>query len=52
MAESILKEGIYLYNSGDYSGALAYFISLPEGCGADPDDLAYFLGLCYSKLKH
>ena len=51
MAESILKEGIYLYNSGDYSGALAYFISLPEGCGADPDDLAYFLGLCYSKLK-
>lgn len=51
MAENVLKEGVLLYNSGDYSNALAFFISLPDGCGADPIDLAYYLGLCYSKLK-
>lgn len=51
MAESILKEGVLLYKSGDYANALAYFISLPDDCGADPIDLAYYLGLCYSKLK-
>ena len=51
MAENVLNEGLLLYKSGDYSNALAYFISLPDDCGADPIDLAYYLGLCYSKLK-
>ncbi|WP_407396842.1 tetratricopeptide repeat protein [Treponema sp.] len=51
MAENVLNEGLLLYKSGDYSNALAYFISLPDDCGANPIDLAYYLGLCYSKLK-
>ncbi|MCI5831121.1 MAG: tetratricopeptide repeat protein [Treponema sp.] len=51
MAENVLNEGLLLYKSGNYSNALAYFISLPDDCGADPIDLAYYLGLCYSKLK-
>ena len=50
MAENVLNEGLLLYKSGDYSNALAYFISLPDDCGADPIDLAYYLGLCCSKL--
>ncbi|MCQ2247615.1 MAG: tetratricopeptide repeat protein [Treponema sp.] len=51
MNESILNDGISLYKKGDYSNALAFFISLPDDCGADQTELAYYLGLCYSKLK-
>lgn len=51
MADSVLNEGVMLYKSGDYSNALAYFISLPDDCGADEIVLAYYLGLCYSKIK-
>jgi tetratricopeptide (TPR) repeat protein len=52
MAEkNILQEGISLYERGKFSGALTFFLSLPDNCGADPVELAYYLGLCYSKLK-
>ena len=52
MAEkNILQEGISLYNKGNYSSALAFFLSLPQDSNANPIDLAYYLGLCYSKLK-
>ena len=46
-----LQEGISLYNRGNYSAALAFFLSLPEDKDNDPLELAYYLGLCYSKLK-
>ncbi|MBQ1662327.1 MAG: tetratricopeptide repeat protein, partial [Treponema sp.] len=47
----ILEEGINLYKRRDYTGALSFFMSVPEGSGADPLDVAYYLGLCYSKLE-
>lgn len=49
--ENYMKEGISLYTKGNYTAALTYFLSLPDDCGADPVELAYYLGLCYSKLK-
>ena len=52
MAEQdALEEGISLYNRMNYTGALSFFLSLPQDSGADPVDLAYYLGLCYAKLK-
>ena len=50
--ENILKEGISLFNQQKYTGALTYFLSLPDDCGADPVELSYYLGLSYAKLKH
>src|SRR5574344_2502466 len=46
-----LQEGISLYSRGNYSSALTFFLSLPQDSAADPIELAYYLGLCYSKLK-
>lgn len=51
MAINILSEGINLYKQRAYSGALAFFLSLPVDCGADKMEIAYFLGLCYAKLQ-
>jgi len=52
MAEkNVLQEGIALYNRGNYSSALAFFLALPADSKADAVELAYYLGLCYSKLK-
>lgn len=51
MAGNILTEGINLYKQKAYSGALAFFLSLPVDCGADKMEIAYFLGLCYAKLQ-
>ncbi len=54
MAENVsspLSEGISLYKKGDYSSALAFFISLPENSGIDNLELAYYIGLCYAKLE-
>lgn len=52
VSESI-RQGVKLYNKGDFEGALAVFLSIPEG---DLDlevnrDLTYYTGLCYSKLN-
>ena len=52
MAENILKEGIKLYNEGSYSDALAFFLSLPSDAAVDKMEVAYFLGLCYTKLQN
>ncbi len=52
MAENILKEGIKLYNGGNYSDALAFFLSLPADDAIDKMEVAYFLGLCYTKLQN
>ncbi len=45
-----IEEGISLYNRGNYSGALAFFLGLPQDARVDPIDLAYYLGLTYAKL--
>lgn len=49
--ENVLKEGISLYNRGNYSGALTFFLSLPDDSNVDSIEVAYYLGLCYAKLK-
>lgn len=46
-----LHEGILLYEKGNYSAALANFLALPSDSDTDPVELAYYLGLCYAKLK-
>lgn len=40
-----------MYHKGDYDGALAFFLSLPDGAEADSMSLAYYLGLCYARLE-
>ncbi len=52
MAEkNILSEGITLYQKKDFTGALTFFISLPENPEIDNIELAYYIGLCYAKLE-
>lgn len=51
MAENILSQGISLYKNQSYTNALAFFLSLPADCGADKNEIAYYLGLCYAKLQ-
>ena len=48
--QNLIKEGVSLYNAGNYTGALTYFLSLPEDDSLDSIELAYYLGLCYVKL--
>lgn len=40
-----------MYEKGNYSGALTFLLSMPADTDADPVELAYYLGLCYSNLK-
>ena len=52
MTESnVLSEGIALYNQKKYSDALTFFLALPSDSGAEPIEIAYYLGLCYAKLE-
>ncbi|MCQ2587312.1 MAG: tetratricopeptide repeat protein [Treponema sp.] len=51
MAENILTDGINLYKQKAYTGALTFFLSLPIDSGADRNEIAYYLGLCYAKLQ-
>ncbi len=46
-----LQNGISLYRCRDYSGALTFFLSLPESSDDDKIELAYYIGLCYAKLN-
>ena len=46
-----LAEGIALYKKADYAASLAFFLSLPDDTGIDNSELAYFIGLCYTKLE-
>ena len=50
--KNILNEGISMYQKGDFNGALAFFLSLPEDSEIDNIELAYYIGLCYAKLEH
>lgn len=49
---NVLKDGIQLYRDGEYSKALAFFLSLPADISVDKMEVAYFLGLCYAKLEN
>ncbi len=51
ITKNILQEGIDLYNRRNYSASLAFFLGLSADSDADPVDVSYYLGLCYSKLK-
>lgn len=47
----VLFQGIEYYNRKNYSDALAFFLSLAPDSGADNVEVAYYLGLCYTKLN-
>ena len=49
---NILNEGISMYHKGDFNGALAFFLSLPEDSEINNIELAYYIGLCYAKLEY
>ncbi|MCR5218764.1 tetratricopeptide repeat protein [Treponema sp.] len=49
--ENALREGIALFNRGNYSSALTFFLSLPDSDDIDSIELSYYLGLCYAKMK-
>lgn len=49
---TILDEGKSLYAQKQYKKALAFFLGLPSDSTADKTDVAYYLGLCYTKLEH
>ena len=48
---NILSEGIEFYKQKKYTDALTFFLSLPESSEIDRIDVAYFLGLIYTKLN-
>lgn len=48
---NLLSEGKKLYNQKDYSRALAFFLGIPTDADVDKIEVAYYLGLCYSKLQ-
>lgn len=50
MADRLI-EGVNLYKRKDYTGALSFFLSLPDPSGRDALDIAYYLGLCYFNLN-
>ncbi|MCR5606505.1 MAG: tetratricopeptide repeat protein [Treponema sp.] len=49
--KNVLADGIKLYKNSDYSGALTFFLSLPEHVHADDMELSYYIGLCYAQMK-
>ncbi|MCL1813804.1 MAG: tetratricopeptide repeat protein [Treponema sp.] len=51
---NFLEDGIRLFNNKRWDKALAEFLKI-DNTGFDPEDntdLAYYLGLCYTKLEH
>ncbi len=47
----VLNQGIDLYKQHKHDDALVFFLSLPADSGADSAEVAYYIGLCYTKLK-
>lgn len=47
----ILQEGRRLYAKKEYAKALAFFLALPSDAEVDKIEIAYYLGLCYTKLE-
>lgn len=48
---TILDQGKNLYKNKDYAKALAFFLGLPTESEVDKIEVAYYLGLCYTKLE-
>jgi len=48
---TILDQGKNLYKKKDYAKALAFFLGLPTESEVDKIEVAYYLGLCYTKLE-
>ena len=48
---NLIEQGKALYNKKEYSQALAFFLGLPTDAEVDKIDVAYYLGLCYTKLE-
>lgn len=48
---TILNEGKLLYTQKKYKKALSFFLGLPTDSSVDKNDVAYYLGLCYTKLE-
>ncbi|MCI1209302.1 MAG: tetratricopeptide repeat protein [Treponema sp.] len=48
---NVLAEGISLFNRNKYTQALTFFLGLPQESGAGEMDLAYYIGLCYARLR-
>lgn len=48
----IISKGESLYNQKKYSDALAFFLSLPSDSEVSSEEISYYLGLCYTKLRH
>lgn len=51
MGKTILSDGIKFYKQKKYTDALTFFMSLPENSEIDNTELAYYMGLCYSRLE-
>lgn len=51
MDNSLLSEGIKLYKEKNYSQSLAFFLGIPNESQIDKIEVAYYLGLCYTKLR-
>ena len=47
-----LSRGINFYNQKMYGDALTFFLSITPGHDEEANDVLYYLGLCYAKLKH
>ena len=49
---NVLNDGIRLYSQKKYADSLAFFLGLPTDVSVDKNEVAYYLGLCYTKLEH
>jgi tetratricopeptide (TPR) repeat protein len=47
-----LKEGTELFQKGDWENALAAFLNMQTDDPDELSELAYYTGLCYTKLKY
>lgn len=48
---NLIEQGKALYNKKEYAQALAFFLGLHTDAEVDKIDVAYYLGLCYTKLE-
>ncbi len=49
--DNLIEQGKALYDQKEYAQALAFFLGLPTDSEVDKIDVAYYLGLCYTKLE-
>jgi tetratricopeptide (TPR) repeat protein len=51
-AVSTSQEGVALFQKGDWKNALQFFLEVRTEDANEMLELAYYMGLCYAKLKH